>query len=123
LTQNEKKYPCVFGLKDECEARKIVEESEPVVAKSSVAEKAMLEKVMEATKGLQFDDKKVAKEIGEAMAEGAVGKMLPALFQNMKPTRAMILRDFCIMCPDLTKERMKSMPCPTAPRPPPPERR
>jgi len=106
-----KKYPCVFGLKVDCEARRHVEESEAVVAEPSAEEKAVLEKAMKATKGLQFDDKETAKGIGEALAEGMFGKMLPAMVQGMKPNRAMIMSNFCGMCPTLYQERNKAMPC------------
>lgn len=109
---SEKKYPCLFGLKEDCGARRFVEESEATIPEPTAEEKAVLEKVMKATKGLQFDDKEVAKEIGEAMAEGAVGKMLGPMMQSMKPSKAMILDHYCAMCPDLLKERMKNMPTP-----------
>lgn len=113
INVEEKKYPCVFILKDECGARKFVEESEATVTEPSAEEKAIIERVMKATKGLQFDDKEVAKEMGEAVADGMMGKMLGPMIRGMKPSKAMMLRDFCMMCPDLTKERMKNMPCPT----------
>ena len=107
---NEKKYPCVFGLKKDCEARKFVEESEAVATEPSAEEKAVVENVMKATKDIQFDDKKVAREIGEAMAEGAVGKMIAPIMQGMKPTKAMLMRDYCNMCPTLFSERTRNMP-------------
>jgi len=111
LAQNEeKKYPCIFGIKDDCGARKFVEESEATKTEPSAEEKAVLEKAMKATKGIQFDDKVVAKELGEALAEGAMGKMLGPMLQGMKPSKAYVMRDYCNMCPDLFKERTKNMP-------------
>jgi hypothetical protein len=100
----EKKYPCVFSLKDDCDARRLVEESQTPQMESSSEEKSALEKVMgAATKGLEFDDKKTAEEIGRAVASG-MSPFLERMIQGTKPTAAMMLRDYCSMCPMLHKE-------------------
>ena len=116
MVQAEEKLPCVFGLIDECKARRFVEESEasPILS-SSETEAKVVEKALENTKALQFNDKKTAKEMGEAMAEGVIGKMLGPLMQGMKPSKAMLLAKYCDMCPTLFQERVNTRPVPSIP--------
>lgn len=100
---SEKKYPCLYGLKEECAVRKYVEENyEAIQVASATKEAKMVEKALKDTKALQFDDKEVAKDIGRAVGEGVTTMLMNPLM--LKAQKLQIMVNFCGMCPARNKE-------------------
>jgi len=105
-----KKYVCLFGLIDFCEARRFVEkaakEREARFAEQGKAElKARVGRIVQH---VRFDDRKVMEQMfdqltpfiedmGRAVARG----------MGMKVER---MADFCRMCPKRERELMKPLP-------------
>jgi len=101
---SEKKYPCLFGLKDECPARKYVEENlEATQVADATPEAKVLEKALKETKSFQFDDEETAKRIGQAVGEGALKAMFAPLLStaSLKPQ---LMVNYCSMCPTRIRE-------------------
>lgn len=110
---SEKKYPCLFGLKDECDVRKYVEENllpqKIATATATPEEEKVVEKALKNTKVLQFNDEKTAKEIGKSAAEGALGVLsgsMAAFNIHLKPQ---LMVSYCSMCPIRGKALTEAM--------------
>lgn len=90
----EKKYPCLYGLKDNCEARKFIEENMTINEKDSPVARA-LPKDIGKTHILQFDDENTAEKMGRAAAEGGIG----VIAASMAPLKPQFMITYCSMCP------------------------
>jgi len=106
---SEKKYPCLFGFKDECSTRRYVEENlESAQVAGATPEAKVVQKALKDTKSLQFDDEETAKRIGQAVGEGALKAMLAPILStaSLKPQ---LMVNYCGMCPTRMKEFTKAM--------------
>jgi hypothetical protein len=89
-----KKYSCLYDLKERCEARKFVEQASRLKLPNETMN--AVEKALRNQKGLQFDDKQTAKDIGRAFGEG-VTLSISSLAQQ---TDVQSMSVFCSMCPE-----------------------
>ena len=104
--EERKKYPCIYGLKDECDARRFVEESLAYCSPEAQSEEAkMIEDALKDSKAIRFDDEEVVRKIGET-----IGKAYSPLLQGMRPCAAQMMGGYCGMCPRLHEENVKYMP-------------
>ena len=102
-----KKYPCIYGLKDDCDARRFVEESLERCSPGVKSEEAkVVENAMKNTKGLQFDDEETARKMGEDIGHSIMGPLI----QATRPCTAQMMGGYCGMCPALHAENAKYIP-------------
>jgi hypothetical protein len=114
--EERKKYPCIYGLKDDCDARRFVEESLESGSPGVKSEEAkVVENAMKNTKSLQFDDEATARKMGEDLGRSIMGPIV----QATRPCTAQVMGSYCSMCPTLIEKNAKHFSHVQVVRPPP----
>lgn len=105
--EDKKKYPCIYGLKEHCLARRFVEESLTHCSPEAQSEEAkMVEDALKDSKAIRFDDEKTAHKLGEDIGRSIMGPII----QATRPCAAQMMGGYCGMCPRLHEENAKYMP-------------